>query len=219
MQGIQAGAPRVTGAAAPWHPASHPSPCPATHPPFPPAALCKARRFRDARRAYVAATGAGRALGYSCYHALITAALQAGDVEAALDTYRSLQSEGGHRPNVVTACSMISALGRARRRGTRYAQIAHELWGELSASGAALDAAAYRAGIKACVDAGKLKEADRLLQRMAGAGAQPDARAYNALLAGHARGGNTVAMARLLQKMSAAGVDPSAVTFNTVGAL
>lgn len=111
-----------------------------------PAALCKARRFRDAWRAYGAASGAGRALGYGCYHCLITAALQAGNLEAALDAYRSLQAEGGHVPNVVTACSLISALGRARRRGTRYAQTAHELWGELAASGAALDAAAYRAG-------------------------------------------------------------------------
>lgn len=74
------------------------------------------------------------------------------------------------------------------------------------------------AGIKACVDAGKLRDADRLLQRMGGAGVPPDARAYNALLAGYARGGNTAAMARLLQRMGAGGVAPSAVTFNTVRA-
>lgn len=72
------------------------------------------------------------------------------------------------------------------------------------------------AGIKACVDVGRLREADRLLGRMAGAGAPPDARAYNILLAGHARAANAGAMARLLQRMTAAGVAASAVTYNTL---
>ncbi len=72
------------------------------------------------------------------------------------------------------------------------------------------------AGIKALVDVGRLKEADRLLQRMAAAGLPHDVRAYNSLLAGHARAANTAAMGRLMQCMVAAGVAPSAVTFNTL---
>lgn len=66
------------------------------------------------------------------------------------------------------------------------------------------------------VDVGRLKEADRLLQRMAAAGLPPDVRAHNALLAGHARAANTAAMGRLMQRMVAAGVVPSAVTWNTL---
>ena len=71
--------------------------------------------------------------------------LQVGDLEAALDTFRDLQSLG-LTANVVTYCGLISALGKERRRGVRYAQTAHELWAELAGSGAQLDSAAYRTG-------------------------------------------------------------------------
>lgn len=181
-------------------------------------ALCSKQRFRDAWSAYAAVQPAGYCLQYNTYQALISQALKAGSIESALEAFRDLQSQG-LTANVVTYCGLISALGKERRRGLRYAATAAELWGELVASGAQLDAAAYRAGIKACVDVGKLKEADRVLQRMAAAGAKPDARAYNALLAGHARAAATAGpagMSRLMQRMVAAGVSPSAVTFNTL---
>lgn len=71
--------------------------------------------------------------------------LQAGDLDQALDAFRDLQSLGLN-PNVVTYCGLISALGKERRRGVRYAQLAHELWRELAASGLQLDSAAYRTG-------------------------------------------------------------------------
>lgn len=71
-------------------------------------------------------------------------------------------------------------------------------------------------GMKACVDAGRLRDADRLLQRMAAAGCPPDVRAYNILLAGHSRAANPTAMGRLLQRMQGAGLAPSAVTWNTL---
>lgn len=70
--------------------------------------------------------------------------------------------------------------------------------------------------MKACVDAGRLRDADRLLQGMAAAGCPPDVRAYNILLAGHSRAANPVAMGRLLQRMQSAGLAPSAVTWNTL---
>lgn len=146
----------------------------------------------------------------------MTLALKAGDADAALEVFRDLRAAPGRTPNVVTYCGLIAALGRQRRRGVRYAQAAHELWGELAASGAQLDCAAYRAGIKACVDVGRLREADKLLARMAAAACTPDARAYNTLLAGFARGANVAGMARLVQRMGAAGVAPTVVTFNTL---
>lgn len=217
---------------------------------------------------------------------------QVGALESALEAFRDLQALG-LAPNVVTYCGLISALGRERRRGLRFAATAAELWEELAGSGVQLDAAAYRAGeaaaclaggtplrspgarnasplfqwcpnaacscapllagppealpfsygqrrchgllhegqhatlahnvsaprpagIKALVDVGRLKDADRLLQRMAAAGLPPDVRAHNALLAGHARAANTAAMARLMRRLVAARVAPSAVTFNTL---
>ncbi|EFN58087.1 hypothetical protein CHLNCDRAFT_34493 [Chlorella variabilis] len=179
-------------------------------------ALCGRRRFQEAWRAYAATTPAGYSLQYNTYQALITLALKAGDLDAAVDAFRDMQA-GGRAANVVTYCGLISALGRERRRrGVRYAQTAHELWGELAGSGTQLDAAAFRTGLKACVDVGRLREAERLLQRMAAAGAPPDVRAYNILLAGHGRAGATGAMARLMQRMAAGGVQPSAVTYNTL---
>jgi pentatricopeptide repeat protein len=75
---------------------------------------------------------------------------------------------------------------------------------------------ACRAGLKACVDVGRLRDAERLLARMAEGGVEPDVRAYNILLSGHSRAANTRAMSRLLSRMAAAGVTPSAVTYNTL---
>jgi hypothetical protein len=71
---------------------------------------------------------------------------QVGNLEAAVDVYRDMQA-AGRPPNVVTSCGLIAALGRERRRrGVRYAHIAHELWTELCGSGVQLDGAAYRTG-------------------------------------------------------------------------
>lgn len=108
--------------------------------------LCGRRQFQNAWRAYAATTPAGYSLAYNTYQALISLAVKAGRLDAALDTFRDMQG-AGLPPNVVTFCGLISALGRERRRrGVRYAQTAYELWSELAASGTQLDAAAYRTG-------------------------------------------------------------------------
>ena len=60
--------------------------------------------------------------------------------------FRDLQELGGWAANRVTYCALISALGKDRRRGSRSAAVAYELWAELLASGAQLDAAAFRTG-------------------------------------------------------------------------
>ncbi|KAL4858667.1 Pentatricopeptide repeat-containing protein [Chlorella vulgaris] len=179
-------------------------------------ALCGRQRFQEAWRVYSATSPAGHLLAYNTYQSLISLAIKVGNLEAAVDVYRDMQA-AGRPPNVVTSCGLIAALGRERRRrGVRYAHIAHELWTELCASGVQLDGAAYRTGIKACVDVGRLREADKLLLRMAAKGVPPDVRAYNILLSGHSRAAATGAMGRLLQRMAAAGVEPSAVTYNTL---
>lgn len=73
------------------------------------------------------------------------AAVQAGDVGHALEVFHDV-GDLGLTVNKVTYCSLISACGKQRRRGGRYAQIALELWEELVGTGMQLDAAAYRAG-------------------------------------------------------------------------
>lgn len=70
---------------------------------------------------------------------------QVGDLGAAVEAFEDLKS-AGLQPNKVTYCSLISALGKDKRRGVRSAQLAYELWMELRASGEELDAAAYRIG-------------------------------------------------------------------------
>ncbi len=88
---------------------------------------------------------------------------QVGALESALEAFRDLQTLG-LTPNVVTYCGLISALGRERRRGLRFAATAAELWDELAGSGAQLDAAAYRAGER-CLAAGSRARAARLSPR------------------------------------------------------
>lgn len=61
----------------------------------------------------------------------------------ALRVYRAVEASG-LTPNVVTACGLISALGKQRRRGERVE--GYRLWRELQASGLWLDAGAYRTG-------------------------------------------------------------------------
>lgn len=72
------------------------------------------------------------------------------------------------------------------------------------------------AGIKACVDVGKVEDAWQVLAQMVLAGEQADVRAYNILLKGHSRCRDTAGLDRVLQRMAADGVQPSAVTYNTL---
>eukprot|EP00887_Chlorella_sp_A99_P001891 scaffold18.g1891.t1 len=168
-----------------------------------------------ARQAYAAVKAAGGRLKYNSYQQLISAAAKGGDATLALEAFREAQA-AGMAVNKVTYCCLISACGRQRGRGVRYAQVAYELWQELLASGMQLDAAAYRAGMKACVDVRRLPEAAALLEAMRAAGEAPDVRAYNILLKGHSRAADAPALAGALRAMGAAGVRPSAVTYNTL---
>lgn len=69
--------------------------------------------------------------------------LQAGRYGNALRAFDGIKA-AGMQPNVVTYCSIISALTRSRHPG--FVKTAHRLWKELQRSGQHLDAAAYRTG-------------------------------------------------------------------------
>ena len=177
-------------------------------------------QWATARQVYTSLSDAGAPPHYSSYQLLIAAAARAGDLTSALGALRDAQARG-LSINKVTYCCLISACGRQRRRGLRWAALAYELWRELEraalADGAPLDAAAFRAGMKACVDVGRVDEAWALLRRMAEVAREaPDVRAYNILLKGLSRGGDRAALDRALARMRAAGVAPSAVTYNTL---
>jgi leucine-rich PPR motif-containing protein len=180
----------------------------------PPAGLCARGRFAEARRAWTLARPLGYLLKYNTYQAALSACLRLGDLASAVGVFRDMQ-RAGVAPNQVTYCQLISALGKQRRRGQRSAQLAHELWQELQASGAPLDGAALRAGMKACVDVGRAGDAERLL-RLAEAPGPADVRAYNILLKAHGGAGDAAALQGMLRRMAAAGVRPSRVTYNTL---
>lgn len=157
-------------------------------------------------------------LKYNTYQALLNACLGVNDVDAALGVFRGLQADG-MAPNKVTYCGLISGLGKKRRRGSRYAEVAYELWQELLESpyGSQLDAAALRTGMKACMDVGKLKEAEKLLRDAiaAKAPAAKDVRTYNILLKGYAMSGSARSqLDQIVRRMQDADVKPSCVTYN-----
>lgn len=177
--------------------------------------LCRDGNFARAWRAYRAGKKLGIKLRYNGSQRLVTHAIKAGDLSAAVEAFEDVK-KAGMAPNKVTYCSLISALGKDRRKGLRSAQLAYEMWRELKAAGGeALDAAAYRIGMNACVGVGRLPEAEALLKSVAAAGEAQDVRAYNILLKHYSRAADAaVRLPRLLSRMEAAGVQPSPVTYN-----
>lgn len=73
---------------------------------------------------------------------------QANETYAAYKVFGAF-SMSGLEPNMVSYCTLISALCRCRKRGTSSRQLAYELWLELWEGGGRdlLDAAAYRTGM------------------------------------------------------------------------
>jgi len=146
-----------------------------------------------------------------------------GDLDGALAVFRDLQS-CGMAPNKVTFCGLISALGKQKRRGSRYLELAYELWRELQLSGDNLDPMALRIGMKACVDTGRMEDAERIVEAMEnGSSSSPspkaaarDVRTYNILLKGYAKAGDRRALQEVLERMKKADVKPSCVTYNTL---
>ena len=127
-------------------------------------------------------------------------------------------------PNKVTYCGLISALGKQRRRGSRYPELAYELWQELrdehSTSGETLDAISLRTGMKACVDVGKVEEAEKLVEQAIWnrSPAAKDVRTYNILLKGYSMTGSSgkrkKQLQNVMQRMRTTEVQPSCVTYN-----
>jgi len=182
--------------------------------------LCAEQKYSEARQVYaILELCGGQQLRYNAYQALLQACLATNDIEGAISIFRDLQA-GNMNPNKVTYCGLISALGKQRRKGSRYVELAYELWIELqnsSKGGSQLDSAALRTGMKACVDNRKMDEAEKLLKdalenNIAGAN---DVRNYNILLKGYAMNGNVRAhIDSVMERMHAAQIKPSRVTYN-----
>lgn len=181
--------------------------------------LCAAQRYSEARQVYAILEVCGPQLRYNTYQALLNACLTTNDIEAAISIFRDLQA-GSMNPNKVTYCGLISALGKQRRKGSRYVELAYELWLELlnSCKVSQLDSAALRTGMKACVDIGKMDEAEEVLKNALDSNvpnAAKDVRNYNILLKGYAMNGNVrEQIDDVMERMRAAQVKPSRVTYN-----
>ncbi|CAD7695569.1 unnamed protein product [Ostreobium quekettii] len=156
----------------------------------------------------------GNLLSYQTYHILMSAALQAGDDLKAVEVFRDLPM-AGFEANVVTHCQLISGLLKCRRRGTPNSQQAYQLWQELSLRGD-LDAGAYKTGCNACIAAGKLEEAEKLITTMRVHGLRPDVKMYNIVLKGRCKIGNMDSAVQWLQMMEQADLQPTRVTYNTL---
>ena len=72
------------------------------------------------------------------------------------------------------------------------------------------------AGMNACVEAGRVAEAQEVLNAMRRAQYEPTVRCYNILLKGHAQLRNTDHMCQVMADIRAAGLNPNRVTFNTL---
>ena len=70
------------------------------------------------------------------------------------------------------------------------------------------------AGLNACVSAGRISEANSILETMEASGLRPDVRAYNTLLKGLTGSKDLEAMERLLNDMRKRQISASVVTYN-----
>ena len=77
---------------------------------------------------------------------------------------------------------------------------------------------AVRTGMKACVDVGRLQEAEELLDRAerSGSSASRDVRSYNILLHGYANSGDLASMIELLTEIQTKKIHLSSITYNTL---
>lgn len=182
------------------------------------AVLYSKKRHTDVRKLYKLVYRLEYQLKYNTYQAVLRSLLAINDVDAAVNVFRDLQNRG-MAPNKVTYCCLISALGKQRRRGSRYAHVAYELWQELRTASSLplmsdLDPVALRTGMKACVDVGKIDEAQDLLECSIAQTGKADVRAYNIIIKGHASNKDIPALEAVVEDMKTAGVKPSSVTFN-----
>lgn len=81
---------------------------------------------------------------------------------------------------------------------------------------AALDGASLRTGLNACVEAGRIGEAEALMRGIRDARLRPGHGAYNILIKYHAARGDGAAATRFLKQMRLMGYTPDRITFNTL---
>lgn len=151
---------------------------------------CQRFSFADVWRLYEFFRRRSIFPGYNTFYALIMAAVSSSNASRAVELLSDMQDlvASPMQPSLVLYCSVISALGRDKRRASSGRSLAYTLWKDLRGSGLQLDAAAYRAGINACVDVGRLQEARELVQKLiATHRADVDARPFNMLLKGYSR--------------------------------
>ncbi|MEW5302547.1 MAG: hypothetical protein WDW36_005322 [Sanguina aurantia] len=140
---------------------------------------------------------------------------QAGFVSDAVDVFHQLGDVHGP-PSPHVYVTLISRLLHVKRRGVPNLSLALQLWEELARSGVQLDAASYRAGINAHVEAGRLKEALELIDAMSAAGVRPGRESFNMLIKGYTALGDMESARQVLPLMRKYAAKPDTITFNTL---
>lgn len=147
-----------------------------------------------------------------------TAAPQAGHVSCAVELFRRSASVHGV-PDQRAYVTLISRLVKVSRRGQSGApqRLAHHFWLELrEAHEQSLDEASFRAGINACVETGRLGDAENLIRTMRERGLRPGHGAYNMLIKFHAQRGDMEGARRAFKDMRQWHGSPDIVSYNTL---
>lgn len=182
-----------------------------------PSEICAEGPLWKALKLYDVLQAGNVPLKYNTFQAMIARCLKSNDLQSAVKIFRDLQ-KSGLSPNQVTYCSLISALGKTKRQGSRYAHLAYELWKELvvSVTLETLDMAALRTGMKASAAVFKMDEAEGIIDFVNKNLGNADVRMYNILLKGYASVGNMKKMLQVKERILQAKLQPSSVTYNTM---
>lgn len=146
---------------------------------------------------------------------LLTHSMQSKNIRSAVSIFEDMKDHG-FRPNKVTYSMLISALSKHKRRGSRSKEMAYMYWKEMEKAHPRLDPAALRIGMKACVNMGKIEEAEAILSSLESIQRNPDVRTYNILIKGYAKIGDMKALHEIFGRIVKVGLKPSVATYNAV---
>lgn len=154
-------------------------------------------------------------LRYNTFQSLLSQCMNNGNLTAAITIFEDMK-EVGFIPNKVTYSMLISALSKNGRKGLRFREFAYKYWQEMEKAHRNLDVAGLRTGMQACINVGRVKEAERLVSRIEVLQGKPDVRAFNILINGYAKRGETEKLEEIFKHIKESGLRPSVSTYNTM---
>ena len=150
-------------------------------------------------------------LRYNTFQSLLSQCMNNGNLTAAITIFENMK-EVGFIPNKVTYSMLISALSKNGRKGLRFRELAYKYWREMEKAHRNLDVAGLRTGMQACINVGRVKEAERLVSRIEILQGKPDVRTFNILINGYAKRGESAKLETVFDRIKKAGLKPSVST-------